>query len=245
MFLKTPIIKLLPIFLVLISLTIVSNNLRSEPEKKKVLILALKDAPLITTYIDKTKFNLDFDIKNLSIPGWSNGINEYPLVIFDFFQSAGGYLVYQDDEKNFLSYLAGGGSVFATHNHLGWGHFWNDSVYPYFGIEVVRNVPIFWYTDYQAKVNPLNRSHIIFHSPYDLSQLDIFNISLVGEVFNYPTTGSVLISYAHHLLVSYLVIKETGKTRCANIEAGYTLNFTDNEIKIFNNVISWLLKEIN
>jgi len=170
----------------------------------------------------------------------SNFMKAYDCIIYGFSDS-----IYSNNEKEneIKSYLESGGSFLVTHDK--WEK--NNVHLNLLGLEVNYTFYSISLSEY-AKISRFG--HPIFDSYHDLTDWRRINISVTHTshkaINDLSNTGRIVMEIDKNIETGvkydYLTVNEKGKGRIAYWAAGHKNNITNDEEKLFINIISWLTK---
>ena len=170
----------------------------------------------------------------------SNFMKAYDCIIYGFSDS-----IYSNNEKEneIKLYLKSGGSFLVTHDK--WEK--NNAHLNLIGLETNYTFYSISISEY-AKVSRFG--HPIFDSYHDLTDWTRINISKTHTshkaINDLSNTGRIVMELDKNIETGvkydYLTVNEKDKGRIAYWAAGHTNNITDDEKKLFFNIISWLTK---
>ena len=167
----------------------------------------------------------------------------FDCVIYDFQDSGYGR---ESKSKEIEAYIVNnGGSFLVTHDH--WDSYPSRGPLHLLGMEFDEN-GIYEETN-KAKVSQYG--HSIFDSYYNIINWRIINIASTHRTFHKiinqrNNTAKIVMEFEYDTLsenkYDYLVANEIGYGRVAYWAAGHSPNISDDEKKLFINIVAWLTK---
>ena len=169
-------------------------------------------------------------------------LKEYDCIIYDFYDTS--YLINTDKKDEIKSYIKSGGSFLVTHDR--WDS--DDGPLELIGLEYNISDPTISMSE-KAKVS--RYGHSIFDCYHDLTDWRIIDIakthkshhSIKNDIKN---TARVIMEFEKDIETGikydYLTVNEIGEGRIAYWAAGHHYDITEDEKRLFINIVSWLTK---
>ena len=199
--------------------------------------------------LEKELKNIDF-ISEIRIgsPNIINEMTESFLSLFDCFiydLCDGGFLINHEKTKEIELYIKNdGGSFLVTHDH--WDNIGLKSPLDLIGLEYYQQFQ--WEGANKARIC---LSHELFNCYHDLTNLGKIDIATTHQTLHKiiekesnkaRTIMELEINKPTNIKHNYLVVNEPGYGRIAYWAAGHSFTISENEKKLFKNIIAWLTK---
>ena len=214
-------------------------------DKKKVyLITNRKSNDILLNLLKQAPFISEVRIGSPNvIPELTESfLSLFDCFIYDFYDC--GFSINTEKEKEIKNYIENdGGSFLVTHDH--WDR--DDSKGPLnlIGLEYCKNFP--WIVSDEAKIEKYPNEHEIYNSYYDFSHLTKMKIARTHKTCHKISSNStakiimsLCINKATEYIHDYLTVNELGKGRIAYWAAGHSGTISDEEKKLFINIVAWL-----
>ena len=227
------------------NIIIINKMATTDPKnnKKKIyLITDRKSNDILLNLLKEASFVSEVRIGS---PNIIPELTESFLSLFDCFiydLKDAGFGIDTNKEKEIRNYIENdGGSFLVTHDH------WDYCKGPLdlIGLEYDNNNP-YIYSDKAKEENHPQRPDI-YNSYHNLTYSNTFNISRThksNHKIKENTSAKVVMTLytekANNNIQDYLVINEVGKGRIAYWAAGHSNTISDEEKKIFINIVAWL-----
>ena len=214
--------------------------------KKKIYIISYSNIDLLTNLLKSSSFVSKVDIGNKDIiPKFTKDfLNSYDCIIYGF----NDYMTNINTEKRneIESYIKSGGSFLVTHDR------WDADRGPLELIGLVGCDDCDTSISISIKAKVSRFGHPIFDSYYNLNDWRVIDIATSHKSYHkvknsIDNTARVVIEFDKENIetgekMDYLTVNEVGKGRIAYWAAGHTNEISDNEKKLFINIVSWLTK---
>ena len=168
----------------------------------------------------------------------------FDCVIYDLYD--GGFYINHDNKKEIIEdYIKNdGGSFLVTHDH------WDYGTGPLHLIGLERLNDFDCVGTNKARVC---REHELFNSFNDLTNLGKIDIATTHQTFHkiiegHETSKTIMeleLDKTTSIRHNYLVVNEIGLGRIAYWAAGHSNTISENEKKLFINIVAWLTKYKN
>ena len=216
-----------------------------ESNKKKVyLITNHKSGDIIEKELKKLEFISEI---RKGSPNIINQMNESFLSLFDCFiydLCDSGFGIDHEKQQEIEQYIKNdGGSFLVTHDH--WDNR-NKAPLDLIGLEYFQNFPYI-----RSNKARICFSHELFISYNDLTNMGMMNIATTHQTFHKliekednkaRTIMELEIDKPTNIRHDYLVVNEPGYGRIAYWAAGDSNNISEDEKKLFQNIVAWLTK---
>ena len=171
-------------------------------------------------------------------------LKEYDCIIYDFYDTS--YLINTDKKDEIKSYIKSGGSFLVTHDK------WDSDKGPLELIGLKYN-----HNDTEIEISSSKRAkvsrygHSLFDCYHDLTDWRIIDIRKTHKSHHIikndiKNTARVIMEFEKDIETGikydYLTVNEIGKGRIAYWAAGHHDDITEDEQKLFINIVSWLTK---
>ena len=210
--------------------------------KKKVYLISNRKSDLLFNLLKQTPFISEVRIGS---PNIIPELTESFLSLFDCFiydLCDWGFMINTEKEKEIKNYIENdGGSFLVTHDQ------WDATKGPLnlIGLEYDNNFP--YIVCDEAKVEIYPNDHQIYTSYNDLSHLSKMKIAKTHKTFHTISSNSkakvIMTLYtntATNFVHDYLTVNELGKGRIAYWAAGHSGTISEEEKKLFINIVAWL-----
>ena len=167
----------------------------------------------------------------------------FDCVIYDLCD--GGFLVNQDNKKEIIEdYIKNdGGSFLVTHDH--WDYSTGTGPLNLIGLERLNN-----FNYERTNKARVCREHELFNSFNDLTKWGKIDIATTHQTFHkiiegHETAKTIMeleLDKTMSIRHNYLVVNEIGLGRIAYWAAGDSNTISENEKKLFINIVAWLTK---
>jgi len=210
--------------------------------KKKVYLISNRQSDVLLNLLKQTPFISEVRIGS---PNIIPELTESFLSLFDCFiydLCDRGFLINTEKEKEIKNYIENdGGSFLVTHDQ------WDATKGPLnlIGLEYDNNFP--YIVCDEAKVEIYPNDHQIYTSYNDLSHLSKMKIAQTHKTCHTISSNSkakvIMTLYtntATNFVHDYLTVNELGKGRIAYWAAGHSGTISEEEKKLFINIVAWL-----
>ena len=210
--------------------------------KKKVYLISNRQSDVLLNLLKQTPFISEVRIGS---PNIIPELTESFLSLFDCFiydLCDCGFMINTEKEKEIKNYIENdGGSFLVTHDQ------WDYQKGPLnlIGLEYYNNFP--WIVCDEAKVEIYPNDHQIYTSYNDLSHLSKMKIAQTHKTCHTISSNSkakvIMTLYtntATNFVHDYLTVNELGKGRIAYWAAGHSGTISEEEKKLFINIVAWL-----
>ena len=210
--------------------------------KKKVYLISNRQSDVLLNLLKQTPFISEVRIGS---PNIIPELTESFLSLFDCFiydLCDRGFLINTEKEKEIKNYIENdGGSFLVTHDQ------WDYQKGPLnlIGLEYYNNFP--YIVCDEAKVEIYPNDHQIYTSYNDLSHLSKMKIAKTHKNCHTISSNSkakvIMTLYtntATNFVHDYLTVNELGKGRIAYWAAGHSGTISEEEKKLFINIVAWL-----
>ena len=210
--------------------------------KKKVYLISNRQSDVLLNLLKQTPFISEVRIGSPNIiPELTESfLSLFDCFIYDLYD--GGFLINTEKEKEIKNYIENdGGSFLVTHDQ------WDYQKGPLnlIGLEYDNNFP--WIVCDEAKVEIYPNDHQIYTSYNDLSHLSKMKIAKTHKTCHTISSNSkakvIMTLYtntATNFVHDYLTVNELGKGRIAYWAAGHSGTISEEEKKLFINIVAWL-----
>ena len=210
--------------------------------KKKVYLISNRQSDVLLNLLKQTPFISEVRIGS---PNIIPELTESFLSLFDCFiydLCDRGFLINTEKEKEIKNYIENdGGSFLVTHDQ------WDYQKGPLnlIGLEYYNSFP--YIVCDEAKVEIYPNDHQIYTSYNDLSHLSKMKIAKTHKTCHTISSNSkakvIMTLYtntATNFVHDYLTVNELGKGRIAYWAAGHSGTISEEEKKLFINIVAWL-----
>ena len=210
--------------------------------KKKVYLISNRHSDVLLNLLKQTPFISEVRIGSPNIiPELTESfLSLFDCFIYDLYD--GGFLINTEKEKEIKNYIENdGGSFLVTHDQ------WDATKGPLnlIGLEYYNSFP--YIVCDEAKVEIYPNDHQIYTSYNDLSHLSKMKIAKTHKGFHTISSNSkakvIMTLYtntATNFVHDYLTVNELGKGRIAYWAAGHSGTISEEEKKLFINIVAWL-----
>ena len=220
----------------------------SDENKKKIYLITDNSSGNI---LENELKNIDFisEVRKGS-PDIINQMNESFLSSFDCFiydLCDFGFCINHRKPNEIEKYIKNdGGSFLVTHDHWDGGDIKYKTPLNLLGFKYDKNFPYIYCN--QASVC---FKHELFNSYYDLTNMGIINIATTHQTYHKMienednkarTIMQLVVDKPTNTKHDYLVVNEVGYGRTAYWAAGHSNTISEDEKKLFKNIIAWLTK---
>lgn len=203
-------------------------------QKTDILLELLKNCP----FISEVKIGSPESISSLT----TEFLKNYDCIIYDLHD--GSYYINTDKKDEIKSYIKSGGSFLVTHDR------WDSDEGPLqlIGLEFKVSSATLSMSK-RAKVSRFG--HSIFDCYHDLTNWGVIDIAQTHKSHHSikndtENTARVIMEFEKDIETGikfdYLTVNEIGKGRIAYWAAGHHYDITEDEQKLFINIVSWLTK---
>ena len=210
--------------------------------KKKVYLISNRQSDVLLNLLKQTPFISEVRIGS---PNIIPELTESFLSLFDCFiydLCDRGFLINTEKEKEIKNYIENdGGSFLVTHDQ------WDATKGPLnlIGLEYYNSFP--YIVCDEAKVEIYPNDHQIYTSYNDLSHLSKMKIAQTHKTCHTISSNSkakvimtLCTNTATNFVHDYLTVNELGKGRIAYWAAGHSGTISEEEKKLFINIVAWL-----
>ena len=211
--------------------------------KKKVYLISNRQSDVLLNLLKQTPFISEVRIGS---PNIIPELTESFLSLFDCFiydLCDRGFLINTEKEKEIKNYIENdGGSFLVTHDQ------WDSTTkgpLNLIGLEYYNNFP--YIACDEAKVEIYPNDHQIYTSYNYLSHLSKMKIAQTHKTCHTISSNSkakvIMTLYtntATNFVHDYLTVNELGKGRIAYWAAGHSGTISEEEKKLFINIVAWL-----
>ena len=211
--------------------------------KKKVYLITNRRSDVLLNLLKETPFISEVRIGSPNIiPELTESfLSLFDCFIYDFYN--GGFEINTEKEKEIKNYIENdGGSFLVTHDQWDSG---TKGPLNLIGLEYYNSFP--YIVCNEAKVEIYPNDHQIYTSYNDLSHLSKMKIAETHKSFHIISSNSkakvIMTLYtttATNFVHDYLTVNELGKGRIAYWAAGHSGTISEEEKKLFINIVAWL-----